>query len=375
MQPEDMNKAILHLTEAVLLSLPPLTDSDVRTCVVFCFFQLARSLFSRFHLKHQPEDLKHSVDYFRHLYHSDLRLRVDPFDIPRSQIIIEFAKALRTYVELEVSSAAVKRSIEEVVALCRELLISGILGDDLADAIGILTGSCYAGLKGRHGKVIDQVVEHIRETIPRCPTGSHRVSSALAQILAARSQINFSIMDSQEAIALFDKIAASQPLGDKTNPSQSDALLWAARVAETQFTFDQRVETLEGAISRVRTALADSSLEDNLEPFQYLEKLMKARIKCFHLTEHPQMVSPGPAQEAAPSSLQQMSAPDEGSIGWDATLDVREACSKTTIEHQIQILQDLISSVLPGTTDHGKYLEALGKWYRAKFNRTGDTEI
>ncbi|KAI0247154.1 CHAT domain-containing protein [Lactifluus subvellereus] len=92
-QPEDIDKSILHLTEAVLLPLPPLIDSDVCTCVVFCFFQLARSLFARFHLTSQPEDLKYSVDYFRHLYHSDLRL--DPIGVPRQDFTLSLQWLLR----------------------------------------------------------------------------------------------------------------------------------------------------------------------------------------------------------------------------------------------------------------------------------------
>ncbi|KAI0245549.1 CHAT domain-containing protein [Lactifluus subvellereus] len=370
-QPEDIDKAILHLTEAVLLPLPPLPDSGVCTYVVFCFFQLARSLLARFHVTRQPEDLEYSIEYFRHFYHSDLRL--DLIGVPRSQIIIELIEALGTHVELEVDSAAATRIIEEMVALCRELLISDILGDDLVDAIVILKDSFYTAVGSVPVDAIDQVVEYIREAIPRCPPGSHRASNALAEILALRSSMNSSIGDSQEAIALFDKIAASQPLGDKTNPSRSNARLWAAMVADSQFTSYPNLETLEEAMSRVRTALADSSLEDDPELTLYLEELMEARAKYFHLTEHSQMVSSGPAQGAAPSSLQHMSTPDEGSIGWDARRNVRRTCSMTTIERQIQLLPDLISSALPGTADHGNYLRALADWYDAKFERTDDT--
>jgi hypothetical protein len=182
-----------------------------------------------------------------------------------------------------------------------------------------------------------------------------------------------SIEDSQEAIILFDKIAVSQSLGDKMDPSRSDALHWAAIVAYVQFPLYPNLENLEEAISRVRTALADSSLEDIPELTWYLETLMKARAEYFLLTEHPQMVSSGPAQEAASSSLQQMSLPDEGRIGWHATRDVQKACSVTTIERQIQLLQDIISSAFPGMVDHWKYLEALADWYMAKFKHTDDT--
>jgi hypothetical protein len=184
--------------------------------------------------------------------------------------------------------------------------------------------------------------------------------------------MNASIGDSQEAIALFNNIAASQPLGDETNPSRGDGLLGAAMVASTLFTLYPNLENLEEAISRVHTAVADSFLEDNTQLTRDLERLIKARAEYTHLAEHPQMVSSGPAQETVPLSLQQMSTPDESWIGWDVTWDVREACSMTTIGCQIQLLQDLIPGALSGTAGHRKYLEALADWYAVKFRRTED---
>ncbi|KAI0253266.1 hypothetical protein BJV78DRAFT_1360333 [Lactifluus subvellereus] len=184
-QPEDIDKAILDCAEAVLLPLPPLVDSDVCPWVVFCFLQLARFLLIRFRLTSQPEDLKYSIDYFRHLYHSDLSR--DPVDVPRSQIITEFVEALGTHVQLEVDSATVTRTIEEMVTLCRGLLISDISGDDLVDVIVILKDSFLTSLKSGHVETIDQVVEYIREAISRCPAGSHTASNALADILTSCS--------------------------------------------------------------------------------------------------------------------------------------------------------------------------------------------
>ena len=179
--------------------------------------------------------------------------------------------------------------------------------------------------------------------------------------------MNASTGDSQEAIALFNKIAASQPFRDETNPSRSDGLLGVATVASTLFTLYPNLENLEEAMSRVRTPGADSSLEDNTQLTRDLERLIKARVECFDLAEPTQTVSSGPAQETASLSLQQMKTPDERWIGWDVTWDVREACSMTTIECQIQLLQDLIPSALPGTVGHRKYLEALADWYAVKF--------
>ena len=138
-QTEDIHKAILHLTEVVLLPLPPLFDPDVCTHVISCFLLLARVLFHRFLVTSQPEDLKYSVDYFRHwrLYHySDVRLDLVTVGAPRSQIIMEFIMALGTHIQVELkpacATASVTRTIEEMLPLCREILISG---GNLVDAI------------------------------------------------------------------------------------------------------------------------------------------------------------------------------------------------------------------------------------------------
>ena len=289
-QPEDIDKAILTITEIILLPFPPLVDLYVYQLVVYRLSQLSQLLLIRFHLTSQLEDLKCSIDYSRHVYHSGLCLD-RPIGLPRSRIIIRLIKTLHSHVDLEAKSATVTRTIEEMVGLCRELLISDISGDDLVDVIVILKDSFYVARGNTHGQTIDQVVEYIREAIPRCPPGSHLASGALADCLAIRVVRNVSIEDSQEAIALFDKIATSQPSGDRTNPSRRAALFKAANVARTQFALFPNLENLEVAMSRVRTALADPSLEDSPELAEYLEGLMRKRAEYFHLTHHREMVS------------------------------------------------------------------------------------
>jgi hypothetical protein len=76
-QKSDLDKAITHLTEAILL-LPTLPTQDL----VFEFFYLATLLCSRFSFYRQPDDLKSSIKYFRFLrvnFHS-----LEAFDIPHT---------------------------------------------------------------------------------------------------------------------------------------------------------------------------------------------------------------------------------------------------------------------------------------------------
>jgi hypothetical protein len=73
-QKSDLDKAVTHLTEAVLL--PPTQD------IVLVFFSLAALLLSRFSFHRQPDDIKSSVKYFRFLRINFQSL--EAFDIPHT---------------------------------------------------------------------------------------------------------------------------------------------------------------------------------------------------------------------------------------------------------------------------------------------------
>ncbi|KAI0248471.1 CHAT domain-containing protein [Lactifluus subvellereus] len=183
---EDLDNAILHHTETVLLPLHPLDKTG--PSIISCLFLLARALHTRFLNTRQPGDLKSSIEYFRHLLNLD---------------------AQGHYI----------------------------------DVIDILGSLAIAASGESWGEPLDQVIEYMREAIEMCPSGSHRASTTLARTLSVRFVRTYSIGDLQEAIVLLDKVIASQPLGDEQNPDKRDPL------ACSLTTIDQQVQNLHELLS------------------------------------------------------------------------------------------------------------------------------
>jgi hypothetical protein len=163
-QIDDPDRAILHLTEAILHCCP---SAKVRRIIPWCPFVLAWALFNRFECTRQPEGLQYSIEYFRHLRNSDLPL--ETLHVVPNDIIIGLVSALGAHLELEARNAM--QNIGEMVTLCRELLASDDSGDDLANSLVILSRAAFPTLKIRLGKALDQVIECMREAIEMCPPG------------------------------------------------------------------------------------------------------------------------------------------------------------------------------------------------------------
>ncbi|KAI0293141.1 CHAT domain-containing protein [Multifurca ochricompacta] len=110
-QKEDLDKSILHYTEAIFL--PP--SWELYLNVVQVFFQLVISLLRRSNEFEQPEDVKCVVEYLRYLR----GLPLDTFEVPHKVATILLVDALGIQVKLEAGGTG---DIEEMVMLCQELL-------------------------------------------------------------------------------------------------------------------------------------------------------------------------------------------------------------------------------------------------------------
>ena len=110
---DDLEESISLSVEAILLFDPHIRhDSDVVTA----FFYLADALLTRSHDFRRPDDSKHCVGYFRYLRDQSL----ETSDITRVHITTAFAQALA--VQLQMESIDPMRNVDEMAALCRELL-------------------------------------------------------------------------------------------------------------------------------------------------------------------------------------------------------------------------------------------------------------
>ncbi|KAI0246403.1 CHAT domain-containing protein [Lactifluus subvellereus] len=360
---EDLDNAILHFTEVVLLPLHP--SDKTGSNVVLCLSILAKALLARFQITRQPGDLESSIDYFHYLLNLDLPLGV------RKDVTVGLVKALGSHVELEVGNTT---HSTEMLVLCRELLTLDSPGGHLVDAIVILKNLAVAASGESWEEPLDQVIEYMREAIEMCPSGSHSASTALAQTLTIRFMQTHSTGDLHEAIVLADRVIASQPLGDGQNKDKLDALFLSAELSVLRFSVYENSQNLEGAISRIRDSLVYHPPGHNLHSIliQYLADLTKKRSSYFHLTMHPQSANSDTSQEMGASAPQLIGTSDGGPVGWDATFHIRGACSLTTIDQQIQHLEELLSGTVTVTSRHEEYLCALADWNYTRFDRTDD---
>jgi hypothetical protein len=319
---EEFDSVVLHLTEAILLPLhPPFKPpKDFPRCL----FILAKALFIRFEHMREPEDLRYSIGYFRHLRNLDLPL--ETLGLPLGDVIMSLVAALGAHLQLEPESAT--QTIGEMVTLCRDLLNSDISGDRLADSIAVLSDAVDSASRGSSiVEILDRVVDYMREAINMCPPGCWKASITLAIMLTHRFLRKKSLGDFQEAMAILDDIIPHRPPEEDGKYSDwLDALYWAAILNQARFDLYPGLENLEDAISRVRTSLSYSSPGDEVHSYytKSLTELVGTRAKHFHLPADPQRAT---SQQFAHSSLQPMGTTEEVLVRWDNTRDLPEACS------------------------------------------------
>ena len=114
---QDIDKSIVHCTEAILL--PPVSLADHSGNIVRLLFNLAKILLERSKEFDQPEDVKFHIEYLRYLR----GLALDSFGVPRSDLTTSLIQGLGLQVvKLEAGDAT--QNIKEMLSLCRELLTS-----------------------------------------------------------------------------------------------------------------------------------------------------------------------------------------------------------------------------------------------------------
>jgi hypothetical protein len=116
-QKSDLEKAIIHLTEVVLL--PPTQH------VGFALFSLAATLLLRFTLFQQPDGVKSSIKYFRFLrinFHS-----LEPFGIPHTSGDISSNLFHALAHNLELTPDDMVQDLEEMMALIPKFITADVL--------------------------------------------------------------------------------------------------------------------------------------------------------------------------------------------------------------------------------------------------------
>jgi CHAT domain-containing protein/tetratricopeptide (TPR) repeat protein len=355
---EDLDKSILHYTEAIFL--PPAAHS-LNLVQLIC--RLALALIYRSKRFDQPEDIKFSVEYLRYLR----GLPLDSFDVPSDIVTTSLIEALATQVRLNAGDGT--RDIKEMVVLCRVLLTSNKSADfpvgaflSLDQAVGVVT-------RGWPIQLLDEVIECLRDAVKVCPPGSYSVLFALAHQLFTRFTESHSNDDFEESTALLESILDSNWPGECPDSIRDLALALAAVLAVSRSTFLENPEYSEVTISRLRTLLSSSSVDEHLrvQVADVLAMQARGRFNQYSLTED--------LEEANSYTSQAVDLASSESLGKSGKLfresnAVRETYSTTAIQEKIQHLEKLLSVTPPGTKHHKNCLTELANWYKTKFHRT-----
>ncbi|KAI9444038.1 CHAT domain-containing protein [Lactarius indigo] len=364
-QKEDLDKSILHYTEAIFL--PPISRAGRFLNVVQLLFRLALALLRRSEEFKQLEDVKYSIEYLRYLR----GLVLESFNTPRNDVVTTLIQALAVQVQLEAGDGT--RNIEEMVVLYRELLVSSDISTDFPDYTFNSLERAFNATSDRGLPIplLDEAIECLRDAVKVCPPDSYNVKYALASMLCTRFATTQSNDDYEEATALLERTLdpnQSRKCPDVVRGLFSSLVTLLAFARSAIF---QNSEYSEVAIPRLRAELDSSSIDPRLR-LRVTEALViraGVRFKDYSLSESLEDAQSYISQVVDLSSSQSLEKYRDFSTKLDV---IREAASMTTIQEKIQQLEVLLSNTPPGTKHHRDCLKDLADWCKAKFFRTDD---
>jgi hypothetical protein len=271
-QEVDLDKAILHLTEAILLH--PSSRPEPKPNILSIFSNLAIALHLRSIESEQPEDATYAAKYLRHL-------RVQPhemFQFPRHKVTTLLVDALAAQVKL--GAGNVMENIGEMAVLCRELFALDILDDDTTLSITRFVLAVLSKIRlGVPDQPLDQLIECLRAARKHKPD-LREARFALALSLCCRYCTTFVNDDHEEAASVLDEIITSSSPGDSQDKFVAMAHEFATRQAMIRSKVQQTPENLEDAIYRARAFLGSPSVKDPILPAD-LEGIAKQRFGYF----------------------------------------------------------------------------------------------
>ena len=361
-QKDDLDKSILHYTEAILL--PPMFWTSLN--IFQTLFFLAIALIERSEEFEQPEDNKYSIDYLR-------RLRTFPLnsfdlDLSRTLVTTQLTRALRT--QIRSGAGNWTHDIKEMVVLCNELLSSN-QSEDVSHAFKYLEEAViHVHLhQGFPTEILDELIECLRDAVTRkaCMSDSHRVVFLLASKLGIRFTHTHSKEDYKEANVLLERMLEPGGCPDSIRALTSS---FAASLAHVRAAIFQEPEYYELAMSRYRAIYNSPSLDEGFRRslVSSLVSVTNIRFGEYGLYENLQEGNSYISQVVNASSSPSLA---ELADAFPLSRKVHEAYSVTDIQQKIEHLENLLSVTPPGTKYYIECL-TLKSWYTSKFRHTND---
>ena len=275
-QNSDLDKAITHLTEAVLLPTQR---------IVYALFHLATLLLTRFRYAKQPDDVKFSIKYFRLLrinFHS-----LEAFAIPQTSgnLPSNLFRALALKLVFTPATGEMVQDLEDMEALIPEVItVDSILTPYQKDAIEafgafaiILTTDMY-----RHEeiqRVVNRAIETLREATVLNP--DLYIFHILGICLTLRIHTTFVMNDFEEAMTVLEKILAPCSPGNNLTPMERNAMMLISVLLVVRMDVSPTPEYLEGAIHRIRAFVPRLAIEDRTKLKNILDAFTYKRSQYF----------------------------------------------------------------------------------------------
>ena len=253
-QKDDIDKAILHLTESLLLS--PLSWLEHGPKIFEVLSCLAKSLSERSIASKEPEHAIYASKYLRYLRDP----AHTPFPFRRQLVTALLLKTLKYQIELKASDEV--QSLEEMTALMQELLTSDPSSDYTTRA-----SSCFARAVAYtlpqlfSERLLNEIIECLR--LARIHKSELReVHFSLAKCLHTRYKYTMGD-EIEEAASIVDEMIASSPPGDEFLAVCQELV---PRLAMFRSVSRSHAENSKEAIYRARAFLSSSSAGDPLYP-------------------------------------------------------------------------------------------------------------
>ena len=342
-QKDDINKAILHLTESLLC--PPLSWLAHGPIILDVVYSLAFLLFERSRVSKEPGDAIYAAKYLRQLRnpaHTPFAFR----QLVTGLLVETLALQMRS------EASDVVRTLEEMTALTQELLTSDPSSDHATSASGRFARAVARKFPGPlPDRLWNQIIECLRLARMHKPE-LREVHFFLA--LCLKKRYSYTLSDElDEATSILDGLIASSPPGDELLAQCQKHMAQLAMLRSG----DRHPENSEDAIYRARTFLASSSVDDPLYPTwsRILEHAAKNRSENFGTIDGLEASSTSDSLRSGWRSGWQVPADGTDPLGElfdgirnNSITDIEEAIKSSRSIHASTEPSDLMSSLIFG---------------------------
>ena len=372
-QREDLDKAILHYTEAIFLQ--PIQGEPFLD-IVQTFFRLSLALLERSEDFGQLDRIKYAAcatEYLRYIRRFSLDF-LDSLDVSRTFVTTSLTRALRT--QIMWGAGNLTHDIREMVVLCNELLSSNQSEDVPTVAFTMYLDMAITQVELNRGftteilsLILDDIIECLRNAVMVCSLAPdlYEIMTTLANALNIRFITRHSKEDHKEATVLLERIL--EP-GGCPDSFRAKPFSLAIALAHSRAALFGEPEYSEVATSRLRQGSSSPFLGEGprTQCISMLVTGTRLRFRDYSLDESLEEANSYVSQLAKVSSSSSLA--ESAELSWSE--EARESYSTTDMKQMIKHLENKLTITPPGTKRYTMYLCHLENWYGSKFRRTND---